>query len=354
MLPVAVSVLVVTCPCALGIAIPLAFDLALARLRRHGIFVRTPELLEKARGWRRVFFDKTGTLTWGGLRAHRDVAPDPRSLDLLYTMTASSRHPVSRAIHVDLEGGRFRPGLEVRERIGKGLEVEDGGRLWRLGRPAWALGRADGEDGRRTVLGRDGVLAGSWRLDEDFRPGFEEELRALEEDGIEVHVVSGDHEDKVRRAAARLGLAEDRVRGDLSPAEKAAYVEARGAADGLMVGDGLNDAPAFRVAGSTATPALDRPVLPSQADFYYVGSGADAVRRVRETGARLRRVVRRDLVFAALYNLGALVLCFAGLMTPLLCAVLMPLSSLALLAVTLAGFQGWGSAGVRNEAGRWT
>ena len=99
-----------------------------------------------------------------------------------------------------------------------------------------------------------------------------------------------------------------------------------------MVGDGLNDAPAFEAAFCAATPALDTPVMPARADFFFRGGGAGAVSAVLDTARRLHRVITASLALAIAYNAVALSLCFAGMMTPLLCAVLMPVSSLALIA----------------------
>ncbi len=333
-LPVVISILVVTCPCALGLAIPLAIDLSLARLRRGGIFVRKTDLLDKARRWRQVFFDKTGTLTWGGLHAEREGELTAEQGNLLLTLAASSHHPVSQAVMESLDGARLLSGQEVEEVVGQGMRAEWDGREYRLGRPGWA--GPEGQEGPNgsggeTCFSQDGSPLARFRIREDFRPGFAEAIRHLESTGIEVHLISGDRVTRVEEAGRLLGLARERVLGGQSSEDKAAYVRRLDQGHGLMVGDGLNDASAFREASSTATPALDRPVLPSQADFYYVGGGADAVRAVRETSVLLSRVVRSNLWLAGLYNVGALSLSFAGMMTPLLCAILMPSSSLALL-----------------------
>jgi Cu2+-exporting ATPase len=353
-LDVVVSILIVTCPCALGIAIPLSFDLALAQLRKRGIFVRDPGLLDKARRWERVFFDKTGTLTWGGLRARTHDALEERERVVLATMLQSSAHPVSEAITQALSAEQlpFDRRIAVAEEVGSGLEAHADGHVWRLGRARWALeGGAGGAAAPvpetlvpETVFARDGEVLARYVVEEDFRPGFEQEFVQLREEGIEVHLLSGDRQAKVDAAAQRLGLSAEFVHGEMQPEDKARYVQEHDAASGLMIGDGLNDAPAFRVAGSTGTPALDRPVLPSQSDFFYVGAGAEAVRHVRVISVLLHRVVQSNLLLAGLYNALVLALCFAALMTPLLCALLMPASSLALISQSVTRMQ----SGVRR------
>jgi len=175
-------------------------------------------------------------------------------------------------------------------------------------------------------------------LAEDDRPGIEDELRSLAALGLEVHMMSGDRVERVARAAARMGLPPERAHGGLSPEDKAQRVAAIDRDDTLMVGDGINDAPAFEAAYCAGTPALDRPVLPGRADFFYTGAQPGAVLGVLSTARRLHKTVVANLWLAGLYNAAALVLCFAGVMTPLLCAVLMPMSSLLLLGHTYVRF----------------
>lgn len=365
---VAVAILVVTCPCAIGIALPLAFDLALARLRRSGIYVRTAGFLDKAARIRKVLFDKTGTLTWGELQAEVLREPPAKLRDVAYSMAASSNHPVARAVAAALRarGAGFVAELAVRELPGRGLEAQLGTRQFCLGSPAFVLGDAreqrgltaatNGSTSLRAVdpapLGRAACIPGvapgeplclfrageqvqgCFAFHEELRAGYEAELRTLRELGYELHLVSGDRPERVARAAAALGFSPEHVRAAMSPDDKARYVAGIDAADTLMLGDGLNDAPAFDAAFAAGTAALDRPVLPARADFAVVGSGPGATLRVLRTGQQFARVVRTNLLLALLYNAVVVVLALAGRMSPVLCAVLMPLSSLALLAHT--------------------
>ncbi|MCA8950508.1 MAG: heavy metal translocating P-type ATPase metal-binding domain-containing protein [Planctomycetes bacterium] len=315
-LPVTVSVLVVTCPCALGIATPLAFHLAMARLRRRGVFVRTKSLLDKLRRVRHVVFDKTGTLTLGGLRARAVRMPTGRDLEVLATMTASSNHPVSSAVLAALPVRPFRAEIEVREILGTGLECEADGHCYRL---------AGGE------FRRDGEVIGEFELAEDYRDGAREEIAWLRARGAAVYLLSGDRGDRTRRAAEQLGIAAANARGGMSAGDKARAIAAIDDDDTLMIGDGLNDSPAFAAAFCAGTPAMDRPVLPARSDFCFRGEGGGAVRAVFEVADLHGRIVRSNLALALAYNLTALSVCFAALMTPALCAVLMPASSVALV-----------------------
>ncbi|MCA8955705.1 MAG: HAD-IC family P-type ATPase [Planctomycetes bacterium] len=333
-LEVTVAVLVVTCPCALGLATPLAFDLALARLRRLGVYVRTTSLLDKARRVRTVIFDKTGTLTWGDLVAAplRPIPPTHR--DVLLTMASSSNHPVSRAIvaAVTDPGFDFLGDLAVEEQPGCGLVAHWQGHEYRLGAQSYAFAERSGpRDGRLCVFTCDGHVEACFAIREHLRPGFRSEIAWLQRAGQRVVILSGDSQGKVRSAAERLGVAPEDAVGELAPAQKAALVRELDHHDTMMVGDGLNDAPAFEAAWCAGSAGLDRPALPSRADFFFLGEGSAAVRLVLQGARRLHGVVLTNLWLAAAYNAIALTLCFGGAMTPLLCAVLMPASSLLLV-----------------------
>lgn len=333
-LAVAVAVLVVTCPCAIGIATPLAIDLAIAGLRRRGVLVCSSALLTKARHVRKVLLDKTGTLTWGRVRVDvvRAVRPDLR--DLLLTMASGSNHPVSRAIVEALgTGGPFRylSEIERREVPGGGIEASWRGETFRLGSSGFAGGSTDESTCRLT---RNGAMEAEFSVREDLRTSFAVEVQRLQVLGCEVHVLSGDRQTKVDRVAAELGIPRERAHGGLLPQAKADYVARLDHADTMMLGDGLNDAPAFAAAYVAGTPALDRPVLPARADFCYAGGRPEAIADVIAASVTFHRVVSTNLALGVGYNVLAVSLCLAGVMTPLLCAVLMPISSLALIAHT--------------------
>ncbi|MBL8731704.1 MAG: heavy metal translocating P-type ATPase metal-binding domain-containing protein [Planctomycetes bacterium] len=343
-LPVAVSILVITCPCAMGIATPLAFHLALAMLRRRGVFVRTRSLLDKVLHVRKVVFDKTGTVTFGGLRATANGKVPAAALPVLATMAASSNHPVSQAVLQSLGERPFDATLAVVEVPGKGLECVVAGHSWRLGsRSFCGLGVAAAREGsepagRECVFARDGEAVATFTLEEDFRAGIADEVAALQARGLEVHLLSGDRPDRVREAATRLGIDPAQAHGGMSPADKAAAIGAIDRHDAMMIGDGINDAPAFQAAFCAGTPAMDRPVLPARSDFCFRGAQAGAVRSLFDVAGLHAAVVRTNLTLALAYNSTTLVLCFAAAMTPVLCAVLMPLSSIALVLHTSVRF----------------
>ncbi|MCP4572172.1 MAG: HAD family hydrolase [bacterium] len=351
-LKVTISILVVTCPCALGLATPLAEELVHGALRRSGVFLRKSGFLEKALAVRSILLDKTGTLTMGDLvpdAASRSALSDldGRARAVLHQMTARSNHPTSRCLAralrdlpADDDDERIAgpAGEDLTETPGAGLALALPDGLWRLGRPDFA---ADGPAlPGRTLFTRDGAVLADLALSEEFKLDAADEVAFLHDQGYEIHLLSGDAQAKVDAAAAELGVPAELARGGLTPEAKAARVRALDHRDTLMVGDGLNDSPSFEAALCAATPAVDRPVLPGKADFFFLGDGIAAIRRSLQAAHHLRRVVRDNLAIAILYNVAAVGLCLAGLVTPVVAAIIMPVSSVTVVSFTALRLSG--------------
>ncbi len=338
---VSLSILVVTCPCALGLAMPLANELVHMALRRRGIFLRESGFLRRVLRVRHILFDKTGTLTRGTLRLterSRGVLAllDRQVRELLAHASAQSLHPVSRAIHAELSHSgptALVEGLTVLEIAGRGLEIRDGSHVWKLGNRAFALNEAAGESGA-AFLTRDGKLIAALDIEEELKRDAIDEVRRLEHDGFAVHLVSGDHPERVRRVARELHIDEQRVHGGLSPEDKARCVRKLDRRDTWMVGDGINDGLAFDAAYCAATPAVDRPNLPARADLFYLGDGVSAVRLTLHWARRLAHVLRTNLVLAIAYKAAVVTACLFGLVGPIAAAILMPISSIGFLSLT--------------------
>jgi Cu2+-exporting ATPase len=352
--PVAVSILVVACPCALGLAIPLARELTTLGLRRRGVFVREPGFLDRALAVRKVLFDKTGTLTFG-----RPIltGESRRQLDhlevndrrVLLQLVAQSNHPVSRALATALGFGSEAAALTfddsrgtVVETAGEGLELTVGRREYRLGRPGFA--RRAPAIGSETLFTVDGDVLASFRFEEELKADAPEEVRALREAGYALYLLSGDDESKVAAVRERLGLAPGSTRAGMSPEAKAEWVRELDQRDTLMVGDGLNDGPGLATAFCAATPAVEHPSVPARSDFYFLGEGIAAVRNALDAAHRLRATIRLNLLIAGLYNAIALTLCFLGWVTPVVAAVLMPVSSVLLVSLTAGRLMGRGAS----------
>jgi Cu2+-exporting ATPase len=339
---VTTAVLIVTCPCAFGIAAPLAYEMVQAGLRRAGLFVRRASFLDRAREVRQVVFDKTGTLTTGTL-----ALVNPESLSnltteqrqALYDLVARSGHPKSAAVRGALQGHGLTldEGARVVERRGLGLELVRGGKRWRLGEPRWVgpTQAADGHHDADLAFGADGCAILALPTSERLRPDAASEVRALTEDGYEVWLLSGDAQARVDDAARASGVAAGRAVGEQTPHDKARFLDQHDRKSTLFVGDGVNDALALDHAHVSGTPAVDRPYVPARADFFFVTPGLAPVRLALRSSRVLAQVVRFDLGIALIYNALAIGLALAGRMSPLLCAVLMPASSLTTIAATV-------------------
>jgi Cu2+-exporting ATPase len=327
-LVVTAGILIVTCPCAFGIATPLAYELAAAGLRRAGLFVRASGFLDRAKHVRRVVFDKTGTLTTGRLELE-----NPSKLDLLgahernmlYNLVARSAHPKSQAIARALEHrhSRFVAGLDVVEQPGIGLHLQGGNQSFSL--------RADGG---AVAFFENGVRRVRFHMRENLRPDARREVAALVDRGYEVWILSGDDQSHVSALAKRIGVPSERALGGESPQAKLAVLQGMDHSDTLFIGDGLNDSLVVDGAFCSGTPAIDRPFLPARSDFYFTTPGLRPVGLALRTARALDRVTRRNLAVAIAYNFVTVGLAYAGLLSPLVCAVVMPVSSITVVLAT--------------------
>ncbi len=325
-----ISVLVVTCPCGLGIAVPLARTLADQRLARSGVSLRQPGVLDRALTVRQVWLDKTGTLTLADLELTDGGALDRLDEDArraLMGAAGASRHPVSRALYREL-AARGTPYPEdglAREIPGEGVHYQDGAGDWFLGRSM------DPGGGAWAELRHEGRRAAAFALQERLlmdAPASVARLRAM---GLGLGLLSGDRPERVADMARRLGLTPDEAHADCSPQRKAAAVAER---PSLMLGDGLNDALALGGAVVSGSPAWELSPLADQSDLSFASGSLTWLPELFATARGLHRALWGNLVFAWSYNLVLVALALRGGFSPLLCAVTMPGSSLLVSAVT--------------------
>lgn len=333
-LEVATAVLVVSCPCAFGIATPLAHELVQSRLRAKGLYVRSGDFFHKLSNVRRVVFDKTGTLTSGQLTV--PMSPGLATLsseetDMLFTLATHSSHPVSSAIQraLDPQSPTLLAPLCVTEIPGKGMECRKSGSLYRFGKARWAS-----ESGEGTVFSKDGVCLVNIEPHEEARNDAHSELKALGNEGYDIFLLSGDTPDRVARMADDLGIPQTRALATQSPTDKQHWLSENDRGDMLFIGDGINDSLAAQAASVSGTPALDRPFMASNCDFYLGTNQLAPIRDALHAATALTHVVRRNLAFALAYNALAISLAWAGLMRPWLAAILMPSSSILIVLAT--------------------
>ncbi|MEZ5840984.1 MAG: heavy metal translocating P-type ATPase [Hyphomicrobiales bacterium] len=351
-LVIAISVLIITCPCALGLAIPAVQVVASGTLFRHGILLNSGDGIERMARANTVVFDKTGTLTAPEPAIANAADCPPGTLAAAARLALSSRHPLAAALAH--HAGRAEPFAGVEEVAGEGVRVVIDGTELRLGSPAFCAAEAEA----RAIAERYPLASlVAWRagerspmvfaVDQSLRPDAAAVVAALRERGLAVEILSGDREESVASIAAALGVSE--WRAAQRPADKIAHVEALRAAGRsvLMVGDGLNDAPSLAAADVSISPVTAVHVSQAAADCVFLGERLGPVVAAIDVSRRAHRIMRENLWFAALYNTIAVPLAVAGLVTPLIAAAAMSGSS---IVVTLNAWRArLGRAGLGDD-----
>ncbi|MGE0741013.1 MAG: heavy metal translocating P-type ATPase [Hyphomonadaceae bacterium] len=321
----AVAVLIITCPCALGLAVPAVQVVATGGLFKRGVLVRSGDALERLAQVDTVVFDKTGTLTLG--RPRLSSSPCSATLMAAASLARVSRHPLSRAV-VEAAG----PGVaceDAMETPGAGVEGTIEGRKARLGRRGFASTHSASDDGALELWFAIGDNAPfRFTFEDALRPDAVETVAALKARGFDVQMLSGDRAAAVEIAAEAVDV--DNWRAGVTPAEKTARVQALRALGRrvLMIGDGLNDAAALAAANASASPGTAVEASQAAADIVFQGGRLMAVVEAIDVAKAARARSLENLRFSALYNLIAAPAAAAGLLTPLIAAAAMSGSSL--------------------------
>ncbi len=324
---IAASVLIITCPCALALAVPVAQVIASGELLKRGMLLKSATALERLAGVDVVVFDKTGTLSNPDLALIGDYAPD--DLRLAASLAATSRHPLSRALCV--AAGPVMARDDVVEYAGLGLQAGE----IRLGSEAFCGAVAFGDNHAALYLRRENGALVRFSFAETLRLDAAETMVRLREMGIHLIIASGDREAPVRRVADALGI-KDWFAGQ-RPSDKMALVE-RLRAEGrhvLMVGDGLNDSPCLAAADVSMSPASAADISQTVADLVFQGKGLGHVATALTLARRTGRVMRENIALALIYNLLVVPVAIAGYVTPWLAAAAMSSSSLLVMGNAL-------------------
>ncbi|MDE0253250.1 MAG: heavy metal translocating P-type ATPase, partial [Rhodospirillaceae bacterium] len=339
---IAIAVLIVTCPCALGLAVPVVQVVATGRLLRRGVLVKSGDALERLAAADTVVFDKTGTLTLGAPALVDSEAVSGEALELAASLAANSRHPLSRALCAAAPA--IAPAAGVAETPGCGLSLATGQGDIRLGRADWcgiAEDPAGGTSapGSEIWLSRPGAAPVRFRFEDALRPDAARTVAILRNAGLRPVLLSGDRPDAVAAVAAAVGIKD--WRGGCMPQDKlAALASLREAgARVLMVGDGLNDAPALAAAHASISPSGAADIAQVAADIVFQSRSLQPVAEALTVARRAQALVRQNIGLAVGYNLFAVPLAVAGLVTPLVAALCMSGSSIVVVlnAIRLAG-----------------
>ena len=340
----AISVLIITCPCALGLAIPAVQTVVSGAMFRTGVLLNSGDAIERLAVVDRVVFDKTGTLTLPELDVTNASSVPHEIFELAGQLALASHHPV--AVAVARAAGARTPLAGVEEVAGQGVRGFINGQEVRLGRPSFC----GADQIANEILCRDpeaSVVAFSYgevlhvfAVRQRLRPDAASAIAALINSGIAVEILSGDREPAVRHAAQSLGIHE--WRAGVTPADKIARIDElkRKGAKVLMVGDGMNDAPALAAAHVSMSPVSAAHLSQAAADLVFLGDRLAPVVAAIGFSRKALLLMRQNLWLAAGYNLLAVPLAIAGLATPLVAAAAMSGSSLLVILNALRAHRG--------------
>lgn len=332
----AVSVLIIACPCAIGLAVPAVQVVSRGALLRRGILIRGGDVLERLAGIDRVVLDKTGTLTVGRPSLLPDPVRDPAVLHLAASIAAHSLHPLARALAAAVNVAPVAG--SVREVPGAGLEWAGPDGLVRLGSAAFC-GVGGTPDATSIFLARPRHMPVVFQFADQMRPDAPALVNTLKGLGLAPSILSGDAAGPVAEIARTLGIP---ATATVSPADKLANLEAmRGQGHRvLMLGDGVNDAPALAAAYVSASFSHGAPVSQCVADIVLPGGNLSLLPGTLALARRALSLMRQNMVLAALYNAALIPLAMAGQVTPVAAAIAMSVSSLSVTLNALRAGRG--------------
>lgn len=328
----AMTLLIVTCPCALALAVPLTLTRALSQASSRGIIIKNDEVLEKLHQVKNIFIDKTGTITHGKMRVTDFTIFTKTNVslfDVIYNLEKKSHHPVGKSLVEFVKKNhdvRMRDVSGLSETIGRGVSGDIEGSFYEI---------------KNSSVYENGMLAASFKLEDTVRKDSKKVLRKILNRGYRLKVLTGDRTEIARKIVKQVGLSEKNIMAGISPERKSEVVKS--SSHSLMIGDGANDAIALASAdvGVAVLGAMD--ISLRAADVYLTLPGLQSVEKLLTLSHETWKVVYRNLTFSLAYNALTVTGAFLGLITPLSAAIIMPVSSFTVLLSTL-----WGTKKMRK------
>lgn len=323
----ATTVLIITCPCALGLAVPVVQVLATGALMRRGILIKSGSALERLAAINYVVFDKTGTLTLGKPQLLHQENYSKQQLQLAASLAVCSKHPLSRALTEAYKGVLL--SIPTKEVPGFGLEAEG----IKLGKRTWCNAESTDEDNALELwLAVVGEKPLRFVFADQLRTDAVQVVKTLQQKGMAVELLSGDRAEVVLEMAKEVGITS--ASHTLSPIEKCTRLDTL-KAEGykvLMIGDGLNDAPSLSTACISMSPSSAIDITQNAADIVFQGDKLTPILTAWDIAKFSGRLVKQNFLLAILYNIIAIPLAVMGYVTPLIAAIAMSGSSLAVIA----------------------
>ncbi len=332
-----IAVLIVTCPCALALATPVALTSGMERLIRQGVLPLKTASLEALAGINQVAFDKTGTLTTGKMPvlATELLADISRkeAVKLACSLASYSEHIVSRALVAEFGVNDLYPISDFQNNPGLGIQAKINHRIWRLGRldksenDGLSLAKYQGKT--ISFLSNEQGVQAFFVLQDDIRNFARETVQQLQKMGIEnITLLSGDNAESVAKTAKKIGIKKHLA--NCLPQDKLAWLQAQQRQGGriLFVGDGVNDAPILAGADLSLSLCDASDIANTHSDFIVLNNRIDGVIRALKSAKLIKKIIRQNLIWAAIYNLTAVPLAAAGIVPPWLAAIGMSFSSL--------------------------
>lgn len=333
----AIAVMVISCPCAMGLATPAAVAVGLGRAARNGILIKGGDTLQRLKTVKQIVFDKTGTLTTGKLQidSFTSTIPDAEFKSVVASIENHSSHPIAKSITTEWKSHIADNVSHVEEIKGKGLTATDKeGNKWQLGSERWLHADASTETGYDLYLYKNGDYTGALRVSDALRPDAKQTISDLKEMGYETILLSGDKKEKCDRIAGELGI--QHVYAEQSPEQKNAKLdELIKTAPTAMVGDGINDAPALARATVGISLSESTQIAIQSANVILSNNQLSTLPKAIMLGIYTERTIKTNLFWAFIYNIVAIPVAAAGLLRPTYGAGIMALSDVVLILNSL-------------------
>lgn len=332
----AIAVLIITCPCALGLAVPVAHVIGANRLMKQGILMRDGSALERLAEVDTVVFDKTGTLTSGKPVIQNVIGLEASQLGAIKTMAQASSHPFAKAINEYYASKNSSRLEDIKEVPGFGVEASYKGQTMRFGKLSWVSENTPNDEMQTSnssvAFAVEGKTPTIFELEDSLRDGALQSMEALKQENLELKILSGDKMKPVVKVAQVLGI--ESYLANQTPAEKINALDAlkKEGKKALMVGDGLNDAPALASAHASMAPASASDVGRMASDFIFTRPSLIAVASAQTTAKTVGRIIKQNFGIAIAYNCVAIPMAMGGYVTPLIAALAMSGSSIAVIA----------------------